>query len=211
MRNSFVVNIGRQLGSGGREIGEKLAKRLEIEFYDKELINLASKDSGLCSDFFERADEEASSFSLGVLFGMRFSFYNDTTYTGTNCLSHDALFKIQSDVIRRLADTRSCLFVGRCADYILRDHPLNINIFISAPLNVRINRVSKLHGITTEEAESRIEKQDRKRSSYYNYYSYKEWGHSTSYNLCIDSSILGIDETVSILYDYISRWIASRV
>ena len=205
MKDTFVVNVGRQLGSGGKEIAEKLAAKLGVNFYDKELVNLAAKESGLCSEFFENADEAASSFSLGGLFGMRFSFYNDITYTGTNCLSHDSLFKIQSDVIRHLADTRSCVFVGRCADYILRDRGNVVNIFTSAPMRVRVNNVSRKFSITQEEAEAQIEKQDRKRSSYYNYYTYKEWGHSSSYDICIDSSILGIDETVNILYDFVMR------
>ena len=121
MDNKFIVNIGRQLGSGGREIGEKLAARLGIDFYDKELINLASEESGLCREFFEKADEKASQGIIGGLFGMRFPFISDGAMPAANCLSNDALFKVQSDVIRKLASEKSCLFVGRCADYILRD------------------------------------------------------------------------------------------
>ena len=112
MDNKFVVNIGRQLGSGGREIGEKLAVRLGIDFYDKELINLASEESGLCREFFEKADEKASQGIIGGLFGMRFPFISDGAMPATNCLSNDALFKVQSDVIRKLASEKSCLFVG---------------------------------------------------------------------------------------------------
>mgnify|MGYP000806642470 CR=1 FL=1 len=100
MDNKFVVNIGRQLGSGGREIGEKLAVRLGIDFYDKELIRLASEESGLCCEFFEKADEKASQGIIGGLFGMRFPFVSDGAIPATNCLSNDALFKVQSDVIR---------------------------------------------------------------------------------------------------------------
>ena len=116
MNKKFVVNIGRQLGSGGKEIGEKLAARLGIDFYDKELITLASKESGLCREFFEKADERASQGIIGGLFGMRFPFVGDGALPTQNCLSNDALFKVQSDVIRQLADEKSCLFVGRCAD-----------------------------------------------------------------------------------------------
>ena len=118
MNKKFVVNIGRQLGSGGKEIGEKLAARLGIDFYDKELITLASKESGLCREFFEKADERASQGIIGGLFGMRFPFVGDGALPTQNCLSNDALFKVQSDVIRQLAAEKSCLFVGRCADYI---------------------------------------------------------------------------------------------
>ena len=127
MDNKFIVNIGRQLGSGGREIGEKLAARLGIDFYDKELINLASEESGLCREFFEKADEKASQGIIGGLFGMRFPFISDGAMPAANCLSNDALFKVQSDVIRKLASEKSCLFVGRCADYILRDNPRFVN------------------------------------------------------------------------------------
>ena len=131
MGNNFIINIGRQLGSGGREIGEKLAARLGIDFYDKELIRLASEESGLCCEFFEKADEKASQGIIGGLFGMRFPFVSDGAIPATNCLSNDALFKVQSDVIRRLAEEKSCVFVGRCADYILRDNPRCVNVFIS--------------------------------------------------------------------------------
>ena len=123
MNNKYVINIGRQLGSGGREIGANLAAQLHIDFYDKELINIASKESGLCKEFFEKADEKTSQSIVGGLLGMRFPFINDGSIPNNNCLSNDALFKIQSDVIRELAEKKSCLFVGRCADSILRDHP----------------------------------------------------------------------------------------
>ena len=140
MSGNYVINIGRQLGSGGKEIGEKLAARLGIDFYDKELINLASEESGLCKEFFEKADEKASQGIIGGLFGMRFPFISEGAMPCTNCLSNDALFKVQSDVIRRLAAEKSCVFVGRCADYILREHPRCANVFISATKEDRIAR-----------------------------------------------------------------------
>ena len=150
MNGNYVINIGRQLGSGGKEIGEKLAARLGIDFYDKELINLASEESGLCREFFEKADEKASQGIIGGLFGMRFPFISDGAMPCTNCLSNDALFKIQSDVIRHLAANKSCVFVGRCADYILREHPRCANIFISASQEDRIARLCRIHGISEE-------------------------------------------------------------
>lgn len=204
MDEKFVINIGRQLGSGGKEIGEKLAARLGISFYDKELIKLASEESGLCKEFFEKADEKASQGIIGGLFGMRFPFISDGAIPYGTCLSNDALFKIQSDVIRHLADRKSCLFVGRCADYILREHPRSVNIFISASVPSRIERLCRLHGMTTEQAEELIEKADHKRSSYYNYYSYKTWGAAATYHLCIDSSVLGIDGTVRFLQEFVT-------
>ena len=175
MNKKIIVNIGRQLGSGGREIGEKLAARLGIDFYDKELIQLASEESGLRREFFEKADEKASQNILGGLFGVRFPFIGESTIPATNCLSNDSLFQVQSDVIRRLADEKSCLFVGRCADYILRDHPWCANIFISASKADRIRRLCQLHSISEETAENMMEKADKKRSDYYNYYSNKTW------------------------------------
>ena len=162
----FVINLGRQLGSGGKEIGEKLAQQLGIAFYDKELINLASEESGLCREFFEKADEKASQSILGGLFGSRFPFITEGAYPYNSYLSNDSLFKIQSDVIRHLAEKQSCLFVGRCADYILRDHPRCANVFVSASPEARIERLMKLHNISSEDAEELMEKADKKRSSY---------------------------------------------
>ena len=201
----FVVNIGRQLGSGGREIGERLAHRLNISFYDKELIQLASEESGLCREFFEKADERPSQGIMGGLFGMRFPFIGDGTIPTNNCLSNDSLFKVQSDVIRRLAHEKSCLFVGRCADYILRDHPRCANIFISSTPEDRMERLCRIHGISKEEAEEMMEKADKKRSEYYNSYSYKTWGAAATYHLCIDSSVLGIAGTVDYIEEFVRK------
>lgn len=205
MNNNFVLNIGRQLGSGGKEIGEKLAARLGISFYDKELINLASKESGLCKELFEKADEKPSQTIMGGLFGARFSLFTDSSVPYTNYLSNDALFKIQSDVIRKLAAQKSCLFVGRCADYILRENPRCVNVFITASIQERVKRVSATDNLTEEQAEELIAKTDKKRSEYYNYYSYKTWGAASTYHLCIDSSILGIEETVLFIEEFAKK------
>ncbi|MCI1647554.1 MAG: cytidylate kinase-like family protein [Bacteroides sp.] len=204
MDKKYVVNIGRQLGSGGREIGEKLAARLGIDFYDKELITLASKESGLCREFFEKADERASQTIIGGLLSMRFPFVTDGAVSASNCLSNDALFKVQSDVIRKLSSEKSCLFVGRCADYVLRDHPRCVNIFISSSREARIARLcAKNEDMTKETAENAIDKMDKKRAEYYNYYSYKIWGAASTYHLCIDSSKLGIERTVDFIEKYV--------
>lgn len=205
MDDKFVVNVGRQLGSGGREIGEKLAKRLGIDFYDKELINLASEESGLCREFFEKADEKAARGIVGGVFGMRFPFISESAMIGTNCLSNDALFKVQSDVIRKLASQKSCLFVGRCADYILRDHPRCANIFISASHDDRVARLCRLHNINEQAAEEMMVKADKRRSEYYNYYSYKTWGAASTYHLCINSSALGVEDTTNFIENFIRQ------
>ena len=202
---NYVINIGRQLGSGGKEIGEKLAARLGIDFYDKELIKLASEESGLCKEFFERADEKASQGIIGGLFGMRFPFISEGAIPSNNCLSNDALFKVQSDVIRRLAAQKSCVFVGRCADYILREHPRCVNVFISASKEVRLARICQLYRVDVEKAEEMMEKADKRRSEYYNYYSYKTWGAAATYHLCIDSSVLGVDETVRFIEEFVVK------
>ena len=205
MDEKFVINIGRQLGSGGREIGEKLATRLGISFYDKELINLASEESGLCREFFEKADERAAQGIVGGLFGARFPFIADGAIPTMNCLSNDALFKVQSDVIRKLAEEKSCLFVGRCADYILRDHPRCANVFISASREERIARLCRIHSISKNEAEDMMNRADKKRSEYYNYYSYKTWGAAATYHLCIDSSALGIERTIDFIEAFVKQ------
>jgi len=205
MNDKYVINIGRQLGSGGKEAGEKLASRLGISFYDKELINLASKESGLCKELFEKADEKPSQTIMGGLFGARFSLFTDSSVPYTNYLSNDALFKIQSDVIRKLASEKSCLFVGRCADYILRENPRCVNVFITASMEDRIKRVGDTMQLNEEQAEDLIAKTDKKRSEYYNYYSYKTWGAAATYHLCIDSSVLGMDETVLFIEEFAKR------
>lgn len=205
MNRHYVINIGRQLGSGGREIGEKLANKLGIPSYDKELINLASEESGLCKEFFEKADEKASQVFSGGWFGMRFPYFNESTVGYSTCLSNDALFKIQSDVIRKLASEKSCLFVGRCADYILRDNLQCANIFISSRMQDRINRLSHTMQLPESEVKEMIYRADKRRAEYYNYYSYKTWGAAATYHLCIDSSILGINDTVEFIKEFVTR------
>ncbi len=204
--DNYIINIGRQLGSGGRLVGEQLAARLGIGFYDRELIRLASEESGLCRECFEKADEKTSPGSIiGGLLGMRFPFISEGAIPAANCLSNDALFKVQSDVIRHLAEEKSCLFVGRCADYILRDHPRCINIFISAAPEERIKRICNLQGIAPAQAEEMMMRADKRRAAYYNYYSFKTWGAAESYHLCIDSSQLGIEGTVDFLEAFVKR------
>lgn len=208
-KQQYVINIGRQLGSGGREIGEKLAARLNISFYDKELINLASQESGLCKELFEKADEKPSQTIMGGFFGARFSLFTDTSLPYANYLSNDTLFKIQSDVIRKLASEQSCLFVGRCADYILRENPFCVNVFITASIEERVKRLCATGQMTTQEAEELISRTDKKRAEYYNYYSYKTWGAASTYHLCVDSSVLGIDDTVLFIEEFVKKKLAN--
>lgn len=197
MSEKFFINIGRQLGSGGRQIGEKLASDLGISFYDKELIQIASQGSGLGKEFFEQADEKTRSSLFGGLFGLRTSFIEEIYVS--NYLCNEALFKIQSDVIRELAGQKSCLFVGRCADYVLHENPRCVNVFISANIEDRVKRIASIQQLPENKAKICIEKMDKKRAGYYNYYSNKVWGAAESYHLCINSSVLGIDETVTFI------------
>lgn len=205
MNGNYVINLGRQLGSGGKEIGERIARDFHIAIYDKELIRLASQESGLGQEFFEQADEKASKSLLGGLFGTRFPFITEGAIPGNPYLSNDTFFQIQSEVIRRLAEEQSCLFVGRCADYILRDHPRCCNVFISATPETRIERLMRLHGISSQAAEAMMTKADKRRSSYYNFYSNKTWGAASTYHLCVDSTSLGIEGTVRFVEEFIIR------
>jgi hypothetical protein len=203
MNETFVINIGRQLGSGGRQIGEKLSAGFGIGFYDKELIQLASKESGLGKEFFEKADEKSSFSFIGGLLGLRTNINNEVYVN--NYLCNETFFKIQSDVIRELAGKESCVFVGRCADYILRDNPRCINVFITADTEDRIKRVAQTYQLSLDKAQELIVKTDKKRAEYYNYYSNKVWGAAGSYHLCINSSVLGMDQTVAFITQFIKQ------
>lgn len=197
----FIINIGRQLGSGGRSIAAILAKHYGITAYDRNLIELAAKESGLSQEFFENADEKKSHGFFHSLFSARAA--TNALGGGDSYLSNDALFKVQSDIIRDLAERESCIFVGRCADYILREHPRCINLFFTANLEDRIARMANEKGITPEQAEELIERTDRRRADYYNFYSGKTWGAAESYDLCINTSHLGHEATAKMLIEYI--------
>jgi cytidylate kinase len=198
---NFVINIGRQLGSGGREIGILLAEKLGISHYDKELITIAAQESGLGKELFEKADEVGTFNLVGGLLGLGGGSLSP--YPPSNYLCNESLFKIQSDVIKDLAAKESCVFVGRCADYVLREYPRCLNVFISADLDTRIQRVLRTYGITSEKkAKDLIEKTDKKRAAYYNYYTNKQWGFAGSYHLCIDSSALDTQKVVDFIIEY---------
>ena len=200
MNKDYVITIGRQLGSGGLIIGEKLAAQLGISFYDKELIQIAAQESGLGKEYFEQADEKKSYSIFGGLFGLRGTIAEEPF--STYYLNNETLFKIQSDVIRKLAEKGSSLFVGRCADYVLAGNPRCLNVFIFADMKDRIKRIAELQKISAEKAGDYIEKADKKRAGYYNYFSNKVWGVAESYHLCVNSSVLGIDGTVNLIHQF---------
>lgn len=200
---TFVINIGRQLGSGGRAVGHLLAERLDIAYYDKEILTLAARDSGLCKEVFERSDEHKEFFGssfcgIGDFFGVGVGYY-------CNELSNDNLFRLQSEAIRKAAAERSCVFIGRCADYVLRDHPRCVNVFIAAEADDRIRRICENDGVDPQEAQRRMEAGDRKRAEFYNFYSPKKWGAAATYDLCLNSSVLGIEDTAGFIMDFVSK------
>jgi len=203
MNKNYFITIGRQFGSNGHTIGKMLAKKLDIAFYNKELINIASEKSGLGKEFFENADEKSSHSLLGGLFGLRSSIL-DEVYSN-NYLCNETLFNIQSEVIRDISKQQSTVFVGRCADYILKDELNCINIFIYADMPERIKRISENYNLSEKESQSLIQKTDKQRAAYYNYYTSKEWGKAISYHLCINSSLLKLDETINLIQNVITQ------
>ena len=196
-----IITIGRQFGSGGRTVGKKLAEQLGIAYYDKELIKEASKESGLNAEYFEKADEKNSGSLLKAL-AMGFTM-NNAIFQSNDYLSNESLFRIQSDVIRKVAAEGSCVLVGRCADYILREDPDCIDVFISAGWKDRICRAMEYNHLEEKEAQEFLRKADKSRASYYNYYTDKIWGAAESYDLCINSSLYGIDRTVAFIRSFI--------
>ena len=206
-RERLIINIGRQLGAGGRAVAQLLAKEFDARFYDKELLLLAAKESGFAPEFFEQNDEHKG--FLRSLFHLHAPHVSDNNFY-TNNFSQEGLFKIQSDVIRKVAQEGSCVFVGRCADYVLRDFPNVFNVFVTASMDFRIDHVAERHQCSREEARKIIEKEEADRASYYNYYTGKKWGAAESYHLCIDASLLGIEQTARFIAQYIRESRYSR-
>ena len=198
----IIINVGRQLGSGGHDIGRMLALDFQAKYYDRELLNLAAKESGFSEKFFEQNDEKKG--FLKGLFNIQTSHVSGGSMYKTN-FSQESLFQFQSDAIIKAAKEGPCVFVGRCADYILRDFPNTVNIFITASMKYRIAQVMNKQHMNAEEARKFIESKESKRAAYYNYYTGKKWGAAESYDLCIDSSILGLTDTEKIIAAFIRK------
>jgi len=194
--NDTIINIGRQFGSGGRRIAEALSNRLGIPVYDNELIVEAAQKSGFSKDLFQKRDEHKSNFTLSNFLGAINRYGSTESY-----LNDNRLFKIQSDVILELAQQGPAIFVGRASDYVLRELDC-LDVFITAPLEVRKKDVAEREGISLEEAEELIAKRDRDREAYYNYITFGNWGVASNYDLCVDSSILGIEGTADFIIDF---------
>ena len=190
--SKILVSIGRQFGSGGKLIANALGARLSIPVYDNELITRAAEQSGFSKDLFLRNDERRSLFSLS-------SFFASGRYgMADNYVGDNELFRIQSEVIRDLAEKGPAIFIGRCSDYILRDLDC-LDVFICAPLEDRIRRVAGRCAISEDEARSLVAKKDRTRETYYNYFTFGNWGVASNYDVCLDSTVLGIEGTAALL------------
>ena len=202
MDERTVITIGREFGSGGHEIGQKLAERLGIKCYDKELLELAAKESGLCQELFASQDEKPTN---SFLYSLVMDTYSVSGYSAAPFLDmplNHKVFLAQFETIKKIAEKESCVIVGRCADYALSDNPDCINIFIHADLDVRIKNVSRNLNITENKARDIINKTDKQRASYYNYYTSKKWGDSKSYNLSLDAGKLGTDNCVEMILKF---------
>lgn len=198
----IIINIGRQVGSGGRIIAKQLANEFNCQFYDKEILNLAAKESGFSEQFFEQNDEQKGFFQ--TLFHLHAPLLSDSNFYD-NQFSQESLFRFQSEAMMKAANKGNCVFVGRAADYILRGYANTVNIFITANITDRIKMVTQRIGCSEQEAKKLIIHKENNRASYYNYYTGKKWGNSCSYDLCINSSILGLNKTALFIGEYIKQ------
>ena len=197
--NRLIINVGRQFGSGGKLVALALGRKLGIPVYDQELITKAAEESGFSKELFAKSDEKRNMLAFS-------SFVVDVGRFGSvdNYMNDNQLFVIQSNVIRSIADKGSAIFIGRCSDYILRDRKC-LDVFVTAADAVRIKRVAARMNLSPEQAESLIRKKDRTRETYYNYYTFGNWGVASNYDLCVDSSVLGIEGTADMIIDFCRR------
>lgn len=209
MSKRYVITIGRQFGSGGREIALGLAEKLGIPFYDKALLEKAAEKNGVSEEVLDKTDEkvegnvsETVHRSLSIMLGnsVDYSTYFDSVNT------NDRVFRLKAQMIRELADQGPCVIVGRCADYVLRDDPGLISIFIAAPMAARVERIQKLYPNLHDNAPAALIRQtDKSRANYYNYNTDRKWGSIDNYHLCVDSSRLGVQGTIDMLADYVKN------
>lgn len=198
MSGNLVITIGRQCGSSGKIIGQKLAEEMGVKCYDKELLALAAKNSGLCEELFETHDEKPTNSFLYSLVMDTYSMGYTTSGYMDMPINHK-IFLAQFDTIKQLAEQESCVIVGRCADYALSDYPKVVSVFITASDEDRIASLKKLYNVDDAKAKDIMVKTDKKRASYYNYYSSKKWGDTRSYDLYINRSAVGVDGAVKMI------------
>ena len=198
-----IITIGRQHGSGGREIGRKLAEKLGVPYYDKKLLTRVAQESGFCEEMIKHHDERpTNSFLYNVVMDTYSFGYNSAFF---DMPISQKVFLAQFDTIKKIAAEGPCVIVGRCADYALNDLPNHLSIFIYGEEEAKAKRISETDHMSFEDAKDECAKRDKQRQSYYNYYSDKKWGRADSYDLCIDSGKLVIDGTVDLIVDYINR------
>lgn len=203
MKTNTIITIGRQFGSAGREIGRKIAADLDIKLYDKEMLARAAKESGICEEIFESHDERPTNSFLYSLVMDTYSLgFSGNTYSDMP-INHK-VFLAQFDAIKKIADEGPCILIGRCADYALESYDNVVNVFIHADLESRIRRIARIYDFTDAKAKDTIIKTDKKRASYYNYYTNKKWSDSESYELCLDSSALGIEGAAKMIEQYVT-------
>lgn len=194
MKKSFVITIGRQLGAGGSDLAEELGRRLGVPVYNREIIDEAAKQSGIAAELFEKADEHESNLKpLGT------GIWGFGSMTTQGYINNDTLFAIQSQTIENLADRGSCIIVGRCADYVLRERENVLSVFVTASEEDRVARLVASCEKSDKELRALLASADRKRSSYYNYYTFKTWGAAESYDLCLNTSKLGVEGCADIV------------
>ena len=197
MDKYYCICIGRKFCSGGRNVAALVAENLGIKVYDRDLLKKAAQNTGFSEEFFDKADEEKTRK------GLRSLFMNHLTSNGlsNNYLSNESIFNMQSEAIRKIHETEDCVFIGRCADYVLRDSDRLLNVFIAADIDDRVARVCRHaeEGMTPSKALSIIEDIDRKRSSYYNYFTGRTWGDTAVYDICLNSTTLGYDKCAEII------------
>lgn len=192
-----IITIGRQFGSGGREIGKKLAEALDMPFYDRDLIQLAAKQSGMSEEVLSESDEKSGG---SLLYSLSMSSYLMGSFSGPGEMPlENKLYFIQSDIIKQLAEKGPCVIVGRCADYVLRERTDCLRVFIYADLESRIERIEKLYDLTSKKARELIVRTDKRRASYYNYYTDQKWDRIGNYDLCVNSTKIGIDGAVKLI------------
>lgn len=210
MKEKYVITIGRQFGSGGSEIGRIVAEKLGIKYYDKELLAAAAKESGVKTEFFEASDERTPSFfSKSNLWSFNIGYNIGNFFSADISFSDDNLYRAQSDVIKEFAEESPCVIVGRSADYVLREHACLISVFITASEEACLKRIIA-RGDSDNENHARelAEKKNKLRSNYYNFYTDKEWGNATSYDLCIDSSKITSEQVADIIVEYVKKRIS---
>lgn len=198
----IIINIGRQLGSGGHDIGRMLALDFQAKYYDRELLNLAAKESGLSEKIFEQNDEKKGFFRGLLNLGSPHVSSGSVYKSG---VSQESLFQFQSEAIKKAANEGSCVFVGRCADYVLRNLPNTVSVFVTASMDYRVRQIMNKRHLDEDAARKFIEQGESERATYYNYYTGKKWGAAESYDLCIDSSVLGLVETEIIIAQFIKK------